>query len=162
LNPIEKGALGFDESGKPTDGVLTGGLGLGGLPSSGSTLSKNDLTGAPTSTGEAVAKTFAAQSAAAPSPEGGEGAAGSDAPAPSGDPTLDELMAQLMGGPQENEMEFAGLGEAIETGGSAPEDRANIFEYASLRYLKLQNENKRLGPEAKKAAPPRAISSVGL
>ena len=67
-------------------------------------------------------------------PEGGKGEAAFDA-----------LMTQLMGGDVPGE-EFADpSGIQVWTPGAEVGERANIFEYATLRYRRLSLEDKRLG-----------------
>jgi hypothetical protein len=73
-------------------------------------------------------------------------------------------MSQLMGDPADGES-LEGAGGQMWIGNDNPSgaERANIFEYATLRYYKLKSEDKRLGPAPKApGAPPadRALASA--
>ncbi|MBY0370023.1 hypothetical protein K2X33_05010 [bacterium] len=157
LNPIEKNAVKFDDSEKNGMAAANNGMPFGMLPS-GNATAKTDVPGAASAAEEkeAVAKTKRGSASEAASAAAG----GEESPAPTGDATLDELMAQLMGSP-EGDMEFISLAEPLDHGGAAPAEDpgANIFEYASLRFGKL-TQAKRLGHEPQGAA--RSLSSVGL
>ena len=158
LNPIEKNALGYEDTSKNNvSGLTPSGLGLG-LPNANAVPKQDGVaTTADTSGGQAVPKRRGASSEEGTVAGGG----GEEAPAPTGDPAMDALMAQLMGGSPED-LDFGMSPGALEVGSApgAESPQANIFEYASIRYMRLHHDAKRLGKDAKQ--PDRALSSAGM
>lgn len=88
-------------------------------------------------------------------------ASGGDSGAGAGEDPIDALMSQLMGGePMPQEPNDAEMGQTLENESaqvSGGGENVNIFEYAALRYQKLQTEQKRLGLSG---APARSVASA--
>ncbi len=84
---------------------------------------------------------------------GGESGGGGEDP-------IDALMSQLMGEPLPQESSDSEMGQTWENDPaqvSGGVENVNIFEYAAIRYQKLQTEQKRLGLAG---TPARAIASA--
>jgi hypothetical protein len=90
-------------------------------------------------------------------------ASGGDSGGAPGEDPIDALMAQLMGEPSPQEQRDS---DRIQTWENDPAqvsgagENVNIFEYAALRYQKLQSEQKRLGGGTLVSVPARSIASA--
>ncbi len=164
LDPIDKGKLQFDDSQKNAGLPLTSGAGFMPLPntSMGSQGGGSSNAGATQVAAEEGpsrgGRRSGISSEAGPSASGGSDAGERGG---KGEEAFDALMSQLMGEPGDGESLEGGAGQMWNGGDAAPAERANIFEYATLRFSKLKTEDKRLGknPVAKPAAD-RSLASA--
>ncbi len=157
LAPVAAGKLEMDDSAKPINTAPMMGS-VGGLPQN-SRMESSGADGANDSdaaTGKQPARGIASD------PGPGLAASGdserSDSSKGNGEEAFDALMAELMGDQAEGEgYEIAG-GQVLDGSSGAATNRANIFEYAAIRYARLVKETKTLGGPKSDAPPARAIA----
>ncbi len=162
LNPIAREKVGFDESSK-NPGATTGLGAVSQLTTNGSAKNETGTAATPITNETAPSR----RRAIATDGGVGVGAEGGDKNSTaSGDETMDALMAQLMGPEATPEEEGAELSAGqVWNGSDIPRtgagEKVNIFEYASVRYFKLKNDDKRLGgAQQQPPKPARSLASA--
>ncbi len=171
LPPLKPGSLQFDDSNKNPAGPVNAsagsmpfGMGSQPTPQSSGT-GKQDSASVASVSGEAGDLPAPKRRSRGSAPESfgtGGGGGSEDGGGKGGDEALDALMAQLGGAPPE-EMAEGGPGQ-MWSGADAPTtnpaDRANIFEYATVRFTKLTSDKRLGGPPEPAKAPERSLASA--
>jgi hypothetical protein len=170
LPPLKPGSIQFDESGKnpavpvnASAGSMPFGMGNTSNPTTGG-LGKQDSTSTSSIAREADENTPTkrrSRGAATESFGMGGGGADNSSGGTGGDEALDALMAQLGGAPPEEMLESAPgqMWSGADAPANNPVDRANIFEYATVRFTRLTTD-RRLGGPSEVKAPERSLASV--
>lgn len=166
LAPIKPGSLQFDDSEKSPLAPMNASLMPAAIPVSQNATNadgKKETAALSAASSATELGRGSLRSRSSATEAVGVGGGGSDEGRRGGDETFDALMAQLNPGGTEPEPTADAFGPQVVAGSDptspSAAERANIFEYAAIRYQKLGSD-KRLGGTLPAKAPHRSLASL--